>query len=400
MTFAYVVQKGDTLQRIARRFAVHIHSLYSVNPQLDPSAYLVPGQVIQIPCRVTNYYVIQAGDTYDELSKRFGASVHALMAANPRVDPRRLKMGQTIILPISKGHGIVDTATDYGYQEMVRDIRLLQQCYPFIEVYDIGKSVMGKSIPGIKLGRGERIIHYNGAFHANEWITSALLMKFVEDYARAYDQRDTFRGYDIPQLFEETSLWIVPMVNPDGVELVLEGVTPSHPYYRELLDWNDGSYQFAYWKANIRGVDLNDQFPAHWEAEKNRRSPQGPSSRDYTGKAPLTEPEAQAMAAFTRNHSFHLTMAFHSQGEEIYWNYRDHEPDRSEQLAAHLAKVSGYQAIKLTGSDAGYKDWFIQEFRRPGFTIEVGRGVNPLPISMFPEIYGRAASIMLAGLTI
>jgi g-D-glutamyl-meso-diaminopimelate peptidase len=400
MTFPYVVRKGDTLNRIARRFAVHIQSLYSVNSQLNPSDYIVPGQVIQIPVRTTNYYVIQADDTFFDLSKRFNISLEDLIAANSNADPRRLKIGQTIVLPISKGQHIVDTATDYGYQELLRDISLLQQYYPFIEVYDIGKSVLGKSIPVIKLGRGDREIHYNGSFHANEWITTSLLMKFTEDYAKAYLGSEALRGYDIRKIFEQTTLWIVPMVNPDGVELVLEGITPSHPYYQELLEWNNGSYNFSYWKANIRGVDLNDQFPAHWEVEKERRSPKGPSPRDYAGTAPLTEPEAHAMAKFTQQHAFRLTMAFHTQGEEIYWNYRDCEPSESKEMAERLARVSGYKAVRLTGSDAGYKDWFIQEFRKPGFTIEAGRGVNPLPITLFPEIYEANVKLMLLGLIV
>jgi g-D-glutamyl-meso-diaminopimelate peptidase len=400
MTFEYMVQKGDTLHRIARRFATNITAIASANPQLTSIGYIVPGQILQIPVRITNKYVIQAGDTFYELSRRFNINLNDLVSANPGVNPRRLLIGQTIVLPVGKGIRIVNTTIEYGYMELLDDLRELQQTYPFIEVRNIGKSVMGKDIPAVRIGTGDKEIHYNGSFHANEWITTPLLMKFIEDYALSYSTNNILRGTNISELYEMTTLWIVPMVNPDGVELVQEGITPQHPYYESLLEWNYGSFDFSQWKANIRGVDLNDQFPAGWQIERERRSPSGPAPRDYVGPAPLSEPEAEAMADFTLSHDFQLVMAFHTQGEVIFWNYRDLEPPYAEDIANRLGSVSFYQPVKLTGSDAGYKDWFIQEFRRPGFTIEAGLGNNPLPISDFPAIYDRVVMIMLEGLKV
>ena len=155
---------------------------------------------------------------------------------------------------------------------------------------------------------------------------------------------------------------------------------------------------FSGWKANIRGVDLNNQFPANWEIEKERKEPKAPAPRDYPGDAPLTEPEAIAMADLARNEQFNRMLAFHTQGKEFYWGYEGLEPPESEVIANEFARVSGYRAIRYIDSHAGYKDWFIQEFRRPGFTIELGEGVNPLPISQFDEIYQDALGIFLASL--
>lgn len=295
---------------------------------------------------------------------------------------------------------IINTASLYGYLELQDDLKLLQQTYPFLHMETMGQSVMGKEIPVIRIGCGPKVIHYNGAVHANEWMTTSILMKFVEDYAKAYDEDGHLQEHKAADLFNQTSLWLVPMVNPDGVELVQENLTPLHPLYEQLLEWNEGSYDFQNWKANIRGVDLNDQFPAHWEEERDRRTKSGPGPRDYGGEAPLTEPEAIALAAFTHQHDFKLVMSFHSQGEEIYWNYRDLEPQESFQMASKLAAASGYEAIKLIGSDAGYKDWFIQQFGKPGFTIEVGLGTNPLPIQQFADIYEDIVGLMIMGLTL
>lgn len=398
MAFPYIVQRGDTLFRIARKFALNMDAIKAANPQIRNFDYIVPGQVIQIPERPVNWYVIQAGDTFYSIARRFNIALDDLLAANPGVDPRRLQIGQWIVLPVGSGFSIVDTTDAYGYEEMIEDIEALARRYPFLRTGFIGESVLGKKLPVVTIGRGPKKIHYNGSFHANEWITTPLLMKFIEDFAQAYEGDGSLRGVDVRQLFEDVTLWIVPMVNPDGVELVLEGISPGHPYYEQLLAWNNGSFDFRNWKANIRGVDLNDQYPANWEVEKERRSPSGPGPRDYPGEAPLTEPEAVAIAELTRNEDFLLVIAFHTQGEVIFWNYRDLEPPVSETIVNRFAAVSGYEPVKLFDSDAGYKDWFIQDFRRPGFTLEAGRGVNPLPISDFPRIYDDVVPIMLEGM--
>lgn len=68
------------------------------------------------------------------------------------------------------------------------------------------------------------------------------------------------------------------------------------------MKWNCGRRSFRHWKANIRGVDLGDQFPAHWEEERERRQIPGPAPRDYSGPAPLCEPEAAALASLAEQY--------------------------------------------------------------------------------------------------
>ncbi|WP_243767366.1 M14 family metallopeptidase [Paenibacillus agricola] len=283
-----------------------------------------------------------------------------------------------------------------NYTGLMVDIQQLCKLYPYIDTGSIGNTVCGREIPYLRIGRGAKEIHFNGAFHANEWITTPMLIQFIKEYADAYSHGKLLYGVDARELYYQSSLWVVPMVNPDGVELILD--KPPKGMEGRLMQWNGGSADFSGWKANIRGVDLNDQFPANWEMERDRRQVTNPGPRDYTGIAPETEQEAIAMVKFTRERDFSLVIAFHTQGEEIYWNYNGLEPAISERIAERLAEVSGYRAIKLTGSDAGYKDWFIQEFRRPGFTVELGSGSNPLPYLEFDQIYPKAAAIMVEAL--
>lgn len=137
---------------------------------------------------------------------------------------------------------------------------------------------------------------------------------------------------------------------------------------------------------------MNLQFPALWENAKRIKEAQGfnkPAPRDFVGEGPLTEPEALAIYNFTLTHNFDLILSYHTQGKEIYWNFQNITPPNSYNIGRKLEQLSGYRLanVPYNSSFAGYKDWFIQDFNKPGYTIEAGLGENPLPISQFDEIY-------------
>lgn len=391
----YLVKKGDTLYKIANGFGITLNALYLANPQIERDEYIYPGQILNIPEGVINEYVIQFGDTLYYIAEKFEITVNQLVEANPQIqNPSMIFPGQVINIPRPITKDIVQTNVEYGYSDLVTDIVALKQKYSFINYEEIGKSVMGKSIYAIRLGKGSKEIFYSADWHANEYLTAPLLMRFIEDYAKAYERKTTLNGYDVNYLYNNMSIWIVPMVNPDGVELVINGITPDNPYYQSVLSINKGSKDFRGWSANIRGVDLNHQWPADWE-EENARSPQVPSPNKYGGTKPLTEPEVVAIYQFTKNHNFRMVLAFHSQGRIIYWGFNDLEPPESRNIANRFSVLTGYIPEKGAYSAAGYKDWFIQEYRRPGFTIEVGFGMNPLPVNQFPTIYRNNLSLLL-----
>ena len=149
-------------------------------------------------------------------------------------------------------------------------------------------------------------------------------------------------------------------------------------------------------------MDLNLQFPAGWENARKIKFGQGytkPAPRDFVGYGPLTEPEALAIYNFTLIHDFKLILAYHTQGKVIYWKFANYLPENSEEIGKKFAKVSGY-TLDITppeSSFAGYKDWFIQEYNKPGYTIEAGLGKNPLPISQFDKIYNDNIGILVLG---
>lgn len=344
-------------------------------------------------------YTIRLRDTIYNIARRYYTSVNAILTANPGIDPVNLRVGQTVVVPY--GIDVVFTDIDYTYEIMERDIRGLKARYPFIEIGVAGQSVLGRNLYYIRLGRGPVEVFYNAAHHALEWITSPLLMKFIENFSRAYSRGQNIRGYNLQQIWNQSSIYIIPMVNPDGVNLVLEGLDPENPYYNELLQWNDTGLPFSQvWKANIRGVDLNLNYPASWEKAKELEpifGVDGPAPVRYAGPASLSEPESSALVNFTRQHNFKLVIAYHTQGRVIYWNYFGLEPPIARTIGEIFARATGYTLANTLPEDsyAGYKDWFIAEYRRPGYTMEVGLGRNPLPIAQFDTIYRNNEEVML-----
>ncbi len=378
------VRQGDTLWNYSRWFQVPVELIFSSNPGIDANA-LQTGQQVAIPGYRTEDYLFQPGDTLWAIAASRGILLETIYAINPGLLPSNLQAGQSIQLPVRVTGMVVNTLRPYDYAAMSGDIGKLVDIYPFIRYSTIGSSVQGTGIPELRIGEGDRRVHMNGSVHANEWITTPVLMLHVNAYVLALTNGTSIRGLHMGPYYEMTTLSVVPMVNPDGVNLVLNGPPEEEPLRSEVLGINEGSTDFSGWKANIRGVDLNDQFPALWELEAERQQQQ-PAPRDYPGTAPLTEPEAQALAGLTRERDFARVLSFHTQGKVIYWGFQDLQPPESEVLANEFARVSGYTPVETVDSYAGYKDWFIQDWRRPGFTIELGQGVNPLPVAQLDEI--------------
>ena len=276
--------------------------------------------------------------------------------------------------------------------------------YPFCRSEELATTAFGRKIRTLVIGNGPRKVIYSAAHHANEWITTPVLLKFVEDFAEALENGGDIGGVDAKTLAQTATIYTVPMVNPDGVDLVTGAIQPGQLQYEaaRILAENYPDIPFPDgWKANLLGVDLNLQYPAGWLMAREIKFSQGytrPGPRDYVGRAPLTQLEARALAGYTEYIDPELVLAYHSQGKVIYWQFRNIPVPGARELGERFAQVSGY-ALEDTPEEsayAGYKDWFIQNFRRPGYTIEVGTGENPLPLDQFEEIYRDNLGILVA----
>ncbi|MCR5808186.1 MAG: peptidoglycan-binding protein [Clostridiales bacterium] len=345
---------------------------------------------------------LRQGDTFYRLAKRYGTDADAIAAANPSLDPADLRLGANAVVPL----GFPVTATDVPWSSLLAKITAegLMKRYPFISTELMGYSVLGRELFALKMGKGKREVFINAAHHANEWITAPLVFDFLETCAEAYASGGEVEGRSAASLFSETKLFITPMVDPDGVDLV-NGAAPREGYERARAiaeDYPDIPFPSG-WKANIEGTDLNLNYPAEWDTARDNKYRMGyvkPAPRDFVGGYPLSAPESAAVYGFTKRHDFALTVSYHTQGGEIYWQFAGIEPEGGEALARKMAEVSGYKAAEAPYESgfAGYKDWFILEYRRPGFTVEAGRGSNPLPLSQYGSIRRENFPIMAAAL--
>lgn len=381
-------RSGDDLAYYSQMFQIPRVLIEDANPAIT-GGVLPNGMEVQIPG-----YIVQKESRLDidfaEIALQYHLPIDGVSLLN--------QGGQKpFSVPVRVMNPMIVTDKPYDYQSLLEDLDTLSFHYPFIKVESIGRSVLGKRLLEVRIGQGDKIIHYNGSFHANEWITSAVLMKWLNDFLLAVTNDRTLCGMDCMPFYRDITISIVPMVNPDGVELVLKGEEAAEGKV-DVLKINNGNPAFYAWKANIRGVDLNNQYPANWEIEKRRKIPKAPAPRDFPGETALSEPEALAMKELAMRRNFERVLALHTQGKEFYWGYEGHEPEEAANVAREFEVRSGYRAVQYVDSHAGYKDWFIQEFKRGGFTIELGKGINPLPLSHLPGIYEDTVKILVAGL--
>ncbi|MCL2434425.1 MAG: M14 family metallopeptidase [Clostridia bacterium] len=348
------------------------------------------------------------GDTLFSLAEKHKIPPPMLKIANPGISFEPLLPGTQLVIP--GGHSVVYEDVPYTSDVLRYNLLGLKARYPFLKFRSIGRSVLDKHIYQIQVGRGRHRVTYNAAHHANEWITTPMLMKFVETLCHAAVTGERVAGYSVQNALEKHTYDIIPMVNPDGVDLVTGNIDPESQFYQfAQRRCKETTTPFPQgWKANAHGVDLNLNYPANWEKAKQIKHAAGyckPGPHDFVGTRPLSEPESAAMAAFTRRHGmcapdcYRLAAAWHTQGRVIYWKFDRYNPPLSELIGKLFSTLSGY-AMEVTpafSANAGYRDWFIQTFNKPGYTIEAGEGESPLPLSDLSRIYEENIGIMLLG---
>ena len=298
---------------------------------------------------------------------------------------------------------IVKTDVPMTSERSAQTIAALVARYHFLRTEQLGETAFGNPILTLVAGTGPRKVLYTASHHANEWITTPVILKFVEELAEAIESGGEIFGINAGELANAVTIYTVPMVNPDGVDLVTGAIEPGTVKYELARNLGDNYPSIPFpegWKANLLGVDLNLNYPAGWLQAREIKFSQGftkPGPRDYVGRAPLNQVETRLLAGYTEFLDPDLVLAYHSQGKEIYWQFRDIEVPGAEELGRRLAEVSGYRLaeVPFESAFAGYKDWFIQEFRKPGYTIEVGTGTNPLPLEQFDEIYRDNLGILV-----
>lgn len=219
----------------------------------------------------------------------------------------------------------------------------------------IGKSHQGREIYYFlveKTPYPKIIVQYS--IHAREYITTYLAIEQVKDFIK--------RG-------EKGSVYFIPALNPDGI-FISETVNPLY-------------------KANSRGVDLNVNFDARWGSGKQNVRTKGDAN--FIGDKPFSENESMAIRDFTLKVKPHLTVSYHSKGQEIYYDFYQSLTKRAKDylIAKEVANATGYKIVENLPSAGGYKDWCIEKLKIPALTIEVGKDslIHPIKKEHLGEIF-------------
>ena len=249
----------------------------------------------------------------------------------------------------------------------------------------IARSILSRPIEAYFIGEGRKYITVFAAHHALESITTNIAFLLI-DFILQKSADGRLNDIDCKLLLSKYCFLIVPCVNPDGVELRFHGVSDSLLKERQMR-MSGGN--FTTWQANARGVDLNHNYDSGFSEYKRLEAERGiaPGATLYSGEYPESEPETRGAANLVRSLMPCAVVSLHTQGEEIYAQPGSRKTIRQ---AERLALLMGYRTATPEGTSAygGLCD-YTGSIGIPSFTLELGKGQNPLSERDVPEIFSR-----------
>ncbi len=282
--------------------------------------------------------------------------------------------------------------TLYTYNDMLQDMSDLHHKYGSrCRYFSIGSSEDNRKIMCMVLGNtnAKRTIVFNGGIHAREYINPQMLMRQTEDILRNYGE--------FQEILKKTCVYVLPMLNPDGITIAQSGFQAIRdPKLRKICKKTKSSART--WKANARGVNLNNNFPANFTKSKKKK----PDGSSYYGKQAASEKETQAIVSFIQGlHHVKLVLNYHSTGSILYWDYSvEKYPDlyaKQKEFATTIHNLCGYGMIRKgisTKERGGMGDWLVYEKKIPSVTIETGVGACPLSHSQLMPITKKQRKVI------
>ncbi len=246
------------------------------------------------------------------------------------------------------------------------------------EVSVLGRTLLGRDIPLVTLGKGERAVLYVAAASGTDVSLSSLLLEFVREYLAALSRHAVQYGYPMDDLFRERRIYILPMLNPDGACYVADGVCEDNPLCERVRVMNGGE-DFSAWRANARGVELSRNFASGFAAgkiEETKRGITGGAPRGFGGEYPESEPESAALCRFLRaNHAMLsgvLELRLHTR-KGIRCSCEDNLTAKCVATGRVLSRFTGLPFLREnTGATGALADWCVRTLSRPAFELYCG----------------------------
>lgn len=277
-------------------------------------------------------------------------------------------MTQTTELP-----PIVDTTEPESFDSLTGNVALLKHRYPdLLGLYTAGYSQSGRELLMLTMGKGDKKALVVGGIHAREHITTKYLLRVIEDYCNAYQSTSGYYGnYNIYELLNQYTLYIIPCVNPDGLEIISS---------RQAVKSGVRVSALSEYKSNANGVDLNRNFPIAWESVNNNVT--APSDYYFKGYESASEPETKALMELCSSNDFAFMLSIHIKGNCIFWGdmHKTYNNSLYKAFATDIASASGLYmtepTIRPKDYGGGFENWFRHTFDRPGVCIELSKNEN------------------------
>lgn len=297
-----------------------------------------------------------------------------------------MKVSKTIRKKVNR-LSVVDINKElYTYREMEEDINILKEKYPDYFTYKIaGRSYDGRNIYIICLGNknAEKEVLIQSTIHGREYMNSAICMAQLEYYLNNWNAM--FDGkYTYGELFNKTCVYIMPMLNPDGVAISQFGYNSiKNEKLRNALKEMSGIENYKRWKSNARGVDLNRNFSTFWSKDGEI------GSSFYSGRKPDSERETRIIKKIINKHDFEFVISYHSMGNRVYWDIGQSGEiyNATYKLARKISNITGYPLGEKSEPEGLSYNWTIYEKNIPEIIIENGFGVCPLPVTEYKKTW-------------
>lgn len=195
-----IVRSGDSFWYYSQLFYLPLILIEDSNPNVNPNQLRI-GQAIQIPGFVTESYTLRQGDTLWKIARARNIHLDALLLLNQDKNPYQLNVGDTITLPRRVTDLVIHSPDRYDFQKLQADVETLIAIYPFARRRVIGQSVLNQPLYELRIGRGSLKVQVNAAFHANEWITSPVLIRFINEYLLALTNAQPINGVPAINLY-------------------------------------------------------------------------------------------------------------------------------------------------------------------------------------------------------
>ena len=245
----------------------------------------------------------------------------------------------------------------------------------------IGHSAFGhRPIVAVRLGAAGKAwpdrpsVLFMGVHHAREPVGAFVCLGILRDLMLHAQENRVRRWLD------ELNIWIVPVINPDGLDYVIHQAR-TFPWWRKNLHDNNRDGRF---EPELDGVDLNRNYDFNWSNGGSGRS----FTWFYRGAGPASEPEVQAVARLAEEEHFVLAVDYHSFGQMVMfpWAKELKPPDLlllrqlAEELASRLPREDGkghYRTIPLDGQAGQSANFLYARYRTAAFIVEVGEKYFP-----------------------